>query len=403
MNPLKNKFLQYQAQISPHPIALQIDRAKGNYIYDIEGKSYLDFAAGVSSNTLGHGHPKIVEAIKKQIERHMHVMVYGEFIQEVCVQLCQNMAQYTPKPLETTYLVNSGAEAIEGALKLAKRHTGREEIIAYKMAYHGNTHGAMSIMGNESLKRSFRPLLPIVQFITFNDEKDLLAITEKTACVVLETIQGAAGFILPQNDYLKKVKKQCEKTGALMILDEIQPGFGRTGKLFAFEHYQVVPDILVMGKGMGGGMPIGAFMASQTLMKCLTHDPMLGHITTFGGHPVIAAAALATLTELIDGSWMNQIEEKEALIRRLLVHPEIKGIHGKGLMLVCELANKSYTLKIARRCMEKGLIVFWLLFSSECLRLSPPLTITKEEIQKACNIIIECLNETPSISIHEKN
>lgn len=393
---IKKSFLHYQAQTNLHPIGLEISYAQGNYLYDKQGKAYLDFAAGVSANTLGHGHPKIIEAIKKQLDTYMHVMVYGEFIQEPCVNLCQKLACHTPGDLESTYLVNSGTEAIEGAMKLAKRYTGRHEIIACKNAYHGNTQGALSLMGQTIPKRAFLPLLPAVRSIRFNKEEDLEKITEKTACVVLETIQGSAGFVLPEKSYLGKVKKRCQQTGALMILDEIQPGFGRTGKLFAFEHYEnALPDILVMGKGMGGGMPVGAFMSSRKIMSCLSHNPMLGHITTFGGHPVIAASALATLDELIEGRWMQEVSEKEKLFRELLVHKEIQSIQGRGLMLACKLKNKEYVLRIARACLAKGLIVFWLLFS-EGLRISPPLTLTPEEIRKGCRILLECLDENPS-------
>lgn len=394
---LKKSFLKYQAQTTPHPIALEISYAKGSYLYDKKGKAYLDFAAGVSANTLGHSHPKIISAIKKQLDAYMHVMVYGEFIQRPCVDLCKKLAFYTPKGLESTYLVNSGTEAIEGAMKLAKRYTARHEVIACENAYHGNTQGALSLMGNIPSKQAFLPLLPGIRHIRFNNTEDLEKITEQTACVLLESIQGSAGFILPEKSYLGKVKKRCQQTGSLMILDEIQPGFGRTGKLFAFEHDQdAIPDVLVMGKGMGGGMPIGAFMSSEKIMNCLSHDPMLGHITTFGGHPVIAASALATLEELVQGTWMKEIPKKEELFRKLLVHKEIKSIQGRGLMLACKLKNKEYVLKIAQACLKKGLIVFWLLFSGD-LRISPPLTISLEEIYKGCCILLECLDENPSI------
>ena len=309
------------------------------------------------------------------------------------VKLCQLLAQATPEPLEVTYLVNSGAEAIDGSLKLAKRYTGREEMVSFHDAYHGNTHGALSVCGNEYHKREFRPLVPMVNFIHFNDEKDLDKITEKTACVLLETIQGAAGFLVPQNNYLQKLKSRCEEVGALLILDEIQPGFGRTGKLFAFEHFGIVPDILVMGKGMGGGVPVGAFMSSRKIMETLSHSPKLGHITTFGGNPLIAAASYATLKEVLESGLMNEVEEKEQLFRKLLVHPKIKNINGKGLMLAVNLGSPEYTLSVAKRCMEKGLIVFWQLYRNEYLRISPPLTLSLEEIKRGCEIILEVLNE----------
>lgn len=389
---MQKDFFQFQAKTTQFASGFEVERAEGSYIYGKNGKKYLDFVAGVSANTLGHSHPKIISAIKNQADQYLHVMVYGEYAQEKPVKLCKLLAQSTPEPLEVTYLVNSGAEAIDGALKLAKRFTGREEIISFKNAYHGNTHGALSVSGNEYHKREFRPLLPLVDFINFNDEKDLEKITERTACVILETIQGAAGFLLPEEHYLKKLKNQCEKVGALLILDEIQPGFGRTGKLFAFEHYGIVPDILVMGKGMGGGVPVGAFMSSREIMQSLSHSPKLGHITTFGGNPLIAAASLATLKEVLESNLMAEIVEKEALFRSLLVHPKIKNINGKGLMLAVNLGTPEFTLEVAKKCMENGLIVFWQLYRNEFLRISPPLNISKEEIKEGCEIILRMLD-----------
>ena len=390
---MQQDFFKYQAQTTQFAAGFEVEKAEGSYIYGTDGREYLDFVAGVSANTLGHSHPKIVEAIKTQAEKYLHVMVYGEYAQEMPVKLCQLLAQATPEPLEVTYLVNSGAEAIDGSLKLAKRYTGREEMVSFHDAYHGNTHGALSVCGNEYHKREFRPLVPMVNFIHFNDEKDLDKITEKTACVLLETIQGAAGFLVPQNNYLQKLKSRCEEVGALLILDEIQPGFGRTGKLFAFEHFGIVPDILVMGKGMGGGVPVGAFMSSRKIMETLSHSPKLGHITTFGGNPLIAAASYATLKEVLESSLMNEVEEKEQLFRQLLIHPKIKNINGKGLMLAVNLGSPEYTLSVAKRCMEKGLIVFWQLYRNEYLRISPPLTLSLEEIKRGCEIILEVLNE----------
>lgn len=390
---MKQDFFKYQAQTTPFASGFEVDRAEGSYIYGKDGRAYLDFVAGVSANTLGHSHPKVVEAIKEQADKYLHTMVYGEYAQEKPVALCRLLAEATPEPLEVTYLVNSGAEAIDGAMKLAKRYTGREEIIAFKNAYHGNTHGALSVAGNEMHKRAFRPLLPMVNFIEFNNENDFSQITERTACVIVETIQGAAGFLVPDEHYFKKLKAHCESVGALLILDEIQPGFGRTGKLFAFEHYGIVPDILVMGKGMGGGVPVGAFMASREVMETLSHSPKLGHITTFGGNPLIAAACYATLKEVLESHLMNEVEEKEQLFRELLVHSKIKNINGKGLMLAVNLGSPEYTLKVAKRCMEEGLIVFWQLYRNEYLRISPPLTITKEEIRKGCEIILQVLDE----------
>ena len=390
---MKQEFFKYQAQTTPYAAGFEVEKAEGSYIYGKDGRAYLDFVAGVSANTLGHSHPKVVNAIKEQTDKYLHVMVYGEYAQEKPVELCRLLAEATPEPLEVTYLVNSGAEAIDGALKLAKRYTGREEIISMKNSYHGNTHGALSVSGNEFHKREFRPLLPMISFIEFNNEEEFSKITEKTACVIAETIQGAAGFLTPSQNYFKNLKKRCEEVGALLILDEIQPGFGRTGKLFSFEHYDMVPDILVMGKGMGGGVPVGAFMSSTEIMKSLQHSPKLGHITTFGGNPLIAAASYATLKEVLNSGLMNEVEEKEKLFRELLVHPKIKKVNGRGLMLAVELKSPEYTLEVAKRCMEKGLIVFWQLYRNEFMRISPPLTISKEEIKKGCEIILEALNE----------
>ena len=390
---MKQEFFKYQAQTTPFAAGFEVEKAEGSYIYGKDGKAYLDFVAGVSANTLGHSHPIVVNAIKEQAARYLHVMVYGEYAQEKPVALCQLLAEATPEPLEVTYLVNSGAEAIDGALKLAKRYTGREEIISMKNSYHGNTHGALSVSGNEFHKREFRPLLPMISFIEFNNEEEFSKITEKTACVIVETIQGAAGFLTPSQNYFKNLKKRCEEVGALLILDEIQPGFGRTGKLFSFEHYDMVPDILVMGKGMGGGVPVGAFMSSAEIMKSLQHSPKLGHITTFGGNPLIAAASYATLKEVLDSGLMNEVNEKEALFRELLVHPKIKKVNGRGLMLAVELESPDYTLKVAKRCMEKGLIVFWQLYRNEFMRISPPLTLTQNEIRKGCQIILQALDE----------
>jgi len=390
---MKQEFFKYQAQTTPFAAGFEVEKAEGSYIYGKDGNAYLDFVAGVSANTLGHSHPIVVNAIKEQADRYLHVMVYGEYAQEKPVALCQLLAEATPAPLEVTYLVNSGAEAIDGALKLAKRYTGREEIISMKNSYHGNTHGALSVSGNEVHKREFRPLLPMISFIEFNNEEEFSKITEKTACVIAETIQGAAGFLTPSQNYFKNLKKRCEEVGALLILDEIQPGFGRTGKLFSFEHYDMVPDILVMGKGMGGGVPVGAFMSSAEIMKSLQHSPKLGHITTFGGNPLIAAASYATLKEVLDSGLMNEVNEKEALFRELLVHPKIKKVNGRGLMLAVELESPDYTLKVAKRCMEKGLIVFWQLYRNEFMRISPPLTLTQNEIRKGCQIILQALDE----------
>lgn len=390
---MKSDFFKYQAQTTPHPLAMEVTKAKGSYIYDNNDKAYLDFVAGVSACALGHNHPKVADAIKKQLDSYMHVMVYGEYIQKPAVELTKLIANNLPKPLETTYLTNSGTEAIEGALKLAKRATGRSEVIAAHKAYHGNTMGAMSVMGFEERKQAFRPLIPSVRFIDFNNENQLKYITKQTACVILETIQGGAGFILPKNGYLAKVRKRCNETGTLLILDEIQPGIGRTGKLFGFENYNCIPDILVTGKALGGGMPIGAFTASKKLMELLQDQPKLGHITTFGGHPVIAASALATLKEITTTNLMQLANEKELLFRKLLVHPLIKEVRGIGLMLAIITPSEEITNKLILKAQQKGLILFWLLFEPKAVRITPPLTISNEEIIKGCGIILEVLNE----------
>lgn len=388
----KEDFFKYQAQTTPHPLAMEVSHAKGSYIYDTNGKAHLDFVAGVSACTLGHCHPSVVEAIKKQSEKYLHVMVYGEYIQEPAVNLTKLLATQLPKTLSTTYLTNSGTEAIEGAIKLAKRINGRSQIISAHQAYHGNTMGSLSIMGFEDRKSVFRPLMPDVSFITFNDEKDLQKITNKTAGVVLETIQGGAGFILPENEYLKKVRQRCDETGAQLILDEIQPGFGRTGKLFGFENFDCVPDILAVGKGMAGGMPVGAFISSYEKMKLLQDKPKLGHITTFGGHPVIAAAALATLQELTQSNLIAETLEKEKLFRNLLKHPLIEEIRGIGLMLALILKDAETATNVILKSKEKGLILFWLLFEGKAIRITPPLTISNEEIEEGCQLLLEVLD-----------
>ena len=390
---MKEDFIKYQAQTTPHPLALEVSHAEGSYIITTDGKRHLDFVAGVSACSLGHGHPRVVSAIKEQAEKYLHVMVYGEYAQKPAVDLTKLLSEHLPDPLNKTYLVNSGTEAIEGAMKLARRATGRSEIIAAKQAYHGNTMGSLSLMDFEERVKPFRPLIGDISFIAFNEEKDLEKITSKTAAVILETIQGGAGFIMPVNDYLKKVKSRCEEVGALLILDEIQPGFGRTGKLFGFENFNVVPDIVALGKGMGGGLPIGAFSASEELMDLLMDNPKLGHITTFGGNPLIAAAALATLQEITETDLIPQSLEKEKLFRKHLQHPLIEEIRGKGLMLAIILKSAEIADKVILRAKEKQLILFWLLFEKRAVRLTPPLTISEEEIVKGCGIIVDILSE----------
>ena len=390
---LKQDFLKYQAQTSPYPLAMEISHAIGCYIYDTNDKKYLDFVAGVSACSLGHQNPRVNKAIIDQLNKYSHVMVYGEYAQHPAVQYCKLLAAHLPPTLNKIYLVNSGTEACEGALKLVRRVTGRSQLISCHNAYHGNTMGSMSVMGFEERKQIFRPLIPDVDFITFNNEEDIQKITTKTAGIILESIQGGAGFIQPTNDFLAKVKKRCEEVGALMIVDEIQPGFGRTGKLFGFENYNVVPDVVIIGKGMAGGMPVGGFIADEKYMDLLTHDPKLGHITTFGGHPVIAAASLATLEEILEKDYAKQSLEKEKLFRSLLVHPLIEEVRGKGLMLAIMTKSGEITNEVIFKCQEKGLILFWLLFEANAIRITPPLTISEEEIKEGCGIIIQAMNE----------
>ncbi|WP_299123917.1 aspartate aminotransferase family protein [uncultured Winogradskyella sp.] len=389
---MQDDFFKYQAQTTPHPLAMEISHAKGSYIYDTKGKAYLDFVAGVSACSLGHSHPKVVNAVKEQLDKYLHVMVYGEYIQEPALELSKLLAKHLPKPLETTYLVNSGTEAIEGSIKLARRFTGRSEIISAKNAYHGNTMGSLSLMDYEERKEPFLPLIPDIKHITFNCEFCLRQITKQTAAVILETIQGGAGFIEPTNNYLYKVQQRCNDVGAVFILDEIQPGIGRTGKLFGFENYNCRPDIVVTGKGLGGGLPIGAFTASKKMMDSLSDNPKLGHITTFGGNPVIAAAALATLTEITTSNVMAEALEKEQLIRQHLQHKHIKEIRGRGLMLAAFTESVEITNEVIMRCQDQGLVLFWLLFEPTAIRITPPLTISEDEIVKGCQIISSVLD-----------
>jgi len=390
---LKNKFFKYQAQTTNNPIGLEILKAEGSYIYDKNNKKYLDFVAGVSASNLGHKNKKIKDAVIDQIEKYWHVMVYGEFIQEPTVKLCELISENLPNSLSNTYLTNSGTEAVEAAMKLAKRVTGRSQFVAAKNGYHGNTQGAMSVMGFEERKRAYRPLIPNINFVEFNNESNISIINNKTAAVILETIQGGAGFILPKKNYLKKIKNQCDKVGALLILDEIQPGIGRTGKLFAFEHYGIIPDILVYGKGLGGGFPIGALSSSYENMSLFKENPVLGHITTFGGHPVISAAAYANLKETLDSGLMSLVSKKEKLFRKYLKHELIQEVRGKGLMLALILKEKKITSKLVTKSLEKGLILFYLLFETKAVRITPPLTVSDQEIKIGCKIILEVLDE----------
>ncbi|MDB4037386.1 aspartate aminotransferase family protein [Polaribacter sp.] len=390
---MKKDFLKYQAQTSPHPLAIEISHAKGSYIYDTDGKAHLDFVAGVSANSLGHNNAKVTTAIKNQLDAYSHVMVYGEFIQKPQVALCKILAQNSPENLNSVYITNSGTEATEGALKLAKRVTGRSEIIAAKNSYHGNTMGAMSVSGVERQNQAFRPLVPGTKFIKFNNEVDLEKITHKTAAVILETIQGGAGFIEPQNDFLNKVKKKCDEVCALLILDEIQTGIGRTGTFWGFENYNVIPDIIITGKGLGGGMPIGAFISSFEMMGLLKDNPKLGHISTFAGHPVIAAAGNATVTEILNQNLLAESVRKEQIIRKHLVHNAIKEIRGKGLMLAAIVETPDIAAQIIHQCLKNGLILFFLLFEGRAMRISPPLNISDQDLEKGCNIILKSINE----------
>ncbi|MER3471173.1 MAG: aspartate aminotransferase family protein [Chitinophagaceae bacterium] len=384
-------FLQHVAQTSNAPLALEIVKAEGCQLIDASGKKYLDLIGGISVANIGHRHPKVVTTIQQQLEAYMHVMVYGEFVQSPQVQYAQLLAQHLPASLNAVYFTNSGSEAVEGAMKLAKRITGRTEIIAFNKSYHGSTQGALSIIGDEYWRNAFRPLLPGVQHLHYNSFDDLLLITEKTACVIAETVQAEAGIISPQNSWLKALNLRCKETGTLLILDEIQAGFGRTGKLWAFEHFDVIPDILLLGKALGGGMPLGAFVASKKLMDAFTGNPVLGHITTFGGHPVCCAAGMAAMNVLLEEKLIDSVNQKEELLKQLLNHPQIKSIHSFGLWMAVEFDSFDSCKKIIDRCIENGLLTDWFLFAANSLRISPPLTITEQQIQSATNIILESI------------
>ena len=387
MSTAKDIFKKHQAQTFPFPSCLEIESAKGSYIYDVNGKAYLDFVAGVSACILGHSNPIIIDAVKEQLDKYSHVMVYGEYVQSPQYKLAQLLANNLPKNLSTTYLTNSGTEAIEGAMKLAKRATGRTEIISCKDSYHGSTQGALSIMGNEEHKAKYRPLLPSCNQIIYNDVESLVNITKQTAAVVIEPIQGGTGFVTPSNNFLQKVREKCNETQTLLIFDEIQTCFGRLGTLFGFEKYDVIPDILCIAKGMGGGMPIGAFISSWEMMNLLTFEPKLGHITTFGGHPINCAASLATLEHLLASDVMQKVDEKEQLFRLHIKHPKIKEIRGNGLMLAIEFDDEELAKKVVEQSLENGLILFYFLFTKTAIRITPPLTITDKEIIEGCKIV----------------
>lgn len=387
-------FLHSLAQTSPYPFLIPVEKAEGVYLYTPDGKSYLDMISGIGVSAIGHRHPHVIQAIKNQLDKHLHVMVYGEYIQATPNLLAKKLASLLPASLNCSYFVNSGTEANEAALKLAKRYTGRTEIVSCKKSYHGSTHGSLSVSGNEIKKQAYRPLLPDVTFIEFNNLVDLKKITSRTACVIMETIQGDAGVRIPTKEYLQAVRKRCDETGALLILDEIQCGMGRTGKLFAFEHFGIVPDILTIAKAFGGGLPIGAFISSEEKMKTLTHDPILGHITTFGGNPVCCASALATLEVIEKENLVSTVESKGKLIEDLLRHPKIKAMRRIGLLFAFDFENEAIVNNIVQHAKENGVICYWFLSHPNSFRIAPPLTITEEEIRKACTIILEAIDES---------
>ena len=387
-------FFLYLGLPSHQPLGLEIDHAEGIYLYDVSGKKYLDLVSGISVSNLGHRHPAVIRAIEDQLKKYLHLNVYGEFIQTPQVKLAQRLVSVLPDNLNSVYLVNSGSEAIEGAMKLAKRYTGRTEVVAFHNAYHGSTQGALSILGNETLKNAFRPLIPDIRFLQFNNLKDLEKISEKTDCVVAETIQAEAGIILPKNEFLETLSARCKETGTLLIIDDVQMGFGRTGKLFSFEHFNFVPDILVLAKAMGGGMPVGAFIASKAIMETLAFHPELGHITTFGGHPVCCAAALASLEVLLGESLIFQAEKKGAILSGFIQsHPMVKEIRRKGLILGIEIRDAGKRNKLTEAMLKNGIIIDWFLFHPSTFRIAPPLTITEEECRFAGELLIKSMNE----------
>lgn len=387
----KEIFLTNLAPTSPFPFLIPIEKAEGSYLYSPDGKKYLDMISGIGVSNVGHRHPKVVKAIKDQVDKHLHVMVYGEYIQSSSNRLAHKLSRLLPASLNCAYFVNSGTEANEAALKLAKRYTGRTEIISCRKSYHGSTHGSMSVSGNEVKKQAFRPLLPDVKFIEYKNEEDLKQISKRTACVIMETVQGDAGVRIPTKEYLQAVRRRCDETGALLILDEIQCGMGRTGSLFAFEQFGITPDILTIGKAFGGGLPIAAFISSQEKMKSLSHDPMLGHITTFGGNPVCCASALATL-EVIEGDkLLSTVESKGKLIESLLTHQKIKEVRRIGLMFAFDFDSAERVNRIVEYCKQHGVICYWFLSHPYSFRIAPPLTISDEEIREACATILRAI------------
>ncbi|TCC95835.1 aspartate aminotransferase family protein [Pedobacter hiemivivus] len=382
-------FLQHNAQTTLEPLLLEFVKASGMYLYDVEGRKYMDLIAGIGVSNVGHCHPAVVSAVQQQAASYMHIMVYGEFVQSPQVNFAKALADVLPANLNCTYFVNSGAEAVEGAMKLAKRYTHRAEIIACHNSYHGSTQGALSLMGNEEFKQAYRPLLPNIKFINYGSLPDLDLITTNTAAVFMETVQGEAGIRVADKAYFEALRTKCTETGTLLVFDEIQCGFGRTGKLFGFEHFGIVPDILLLAKGIGGGMPIGAFISSHEIMIALATNPILGHITTFGGHPVSCAAGLATLQTILSENITDGVTEKGLLFKKLLQHPAIKEVRGIGLMMAIEFENFELNKKIIDACIVDGLISDWFLHCSNSMRLVPPLIITEEEIEWACGIILK--------------
>ncbi|KOY87667.1 aminotransferase class III [bacterium 336/3] len=382
-------FLSHLAQTSSSPLLLEIEKAEGIYLYSPEGKPYIDLISGIGVSNVGHRHPKVLEAIKAQLDKYLHLMVYGEYVQSPQNLLAKKLTENLPQNLDNVYFVNSGSEAVEGALKLAKRFTGRQEIISCYNAYHGSSHGALSVGGSEKFKQAYRPLLPAIKHICYGEIAEIEKISEKTACVIIETVQGEAGVRVASTEYFQALRKKCTETGTLLILDEIQAGFGRTGKLWAFEHFGIEPDILVLAKGMGGGMPIGAFIASKNIMHVLSENPILGHITTFGGHPVSCVASQATLEIILEEKLLETVEKKADLFKKLLKHPKILNIRNKGLMMAAEFESFEVLKPIIDKAIELGVITDWFLFCDNSMRIAPPLTITEAEIEKACELILE--------------
>jgi acetylornithine/succinyldiaminopimelate/putrescine aminotransferase len=394
MNFSQDIFLNNIAQTSPFPFLISIERAEGIYLYSPDGKRYTDLISGIAVSAIGHRHPAVIKAIKDQLDKHLHVMVFGEYIQSSSNLLAARLTSLLPPSLNCCYFVNSGTEANEGALKLAKRYTGRTELVSFYKSYHGSTHGSLSVSGNEIKKNPFRPLLPDVRFLEFKNSKDLNKISEKSACVIVETIQGDAGVRIPSKQYMKDLRQRCSDTGTILILDEIQSGMGRTGKLFAFEHFDIVPDILTVAKAFGGGLPIGAFISDKAMMNSFTHDPMLGHITTFGGNPVCCASALATLNVLKEEKLIDSVEAKGQLFEKYLQHPHIKEIRRIGLMFAIDFDNAERVSAIVNYAKDKGVICYWFLSHPYSFRIAPPLTITEEQIKESCEIILDAINNT---------